>query len=229
MFVENIKSTDRIEGRPNRGKNLKIAFDGTLMWVKDFDYVQINAVETLTIPYKKLWYCKNNKLYTINGTLPDRNAPALLWTPIARALPVELPRFNHNYFGINEKMTVILQKNETEAPVVAMRTSLAELHAFLQTAFAFRLQSLQWVKLNNSEVFIFGTPILPIKGQVFWQRGNHLLPAGYDFDFFALSGILDQKLNPDQHNCIVWHEDSTYFLIEKTDFQPLSLSSFRRF
>ena len=96
--------------------NLRVGFDTGSVWIRDLDYVQVNSVEVKSIPYKTLFYEKDGKLYLQNSLLPDRNIPSLLWTPIERALPVKLPPFNHNYFGISEQVAVRIVPSAAESP-----------------------------------------------------------------------------------------------------------------
>lgn len=208
--------------------NLKIAFDGNQIWVKDFDYVQINALELKSMPYKTLFYEKNGKLFLLNSALPDRNTPSLLWTPMERALPIELPKMNHNFFGIEEKINIKLIPSEIEVADNVMITSVGRLRIYITTAPSVRTQNITWALLNDDKVILLGTPLLPISGDTFWQRGDFLIPSGYDFDLYLFSETLNQTLNPEGGKWVIWNTDSTYFLIDKDDLEQLSLGSFRR-
>jgi hypothetical protein len=208
-------------------KNLKVAFEGSQIWVRDFDYAQIHSVEVKTMPYKTLFYSQGGKLLRLNSLLPDRNVPGVLWTPIERALPVRLPALNHNYFGLDERLSIQLVPSEHEAAAVAMITTLETLRTYIITAPAIRLQQLQWTILGTDRVLLLGQPVLPVAGAVFWSRSGFLLPAGYDFDLYLLAETLLQKLDPDHTQWLVWNTDNTYFPVEKSDLQPLSLGSFR--
>lgn len=207
--------------------NLKIAFDETHIWVRDFDHVQMNAFEVKSIPYKNVYYSKNGKLFLLNSLLPDRNIPSLLWTPIERALPVELPSFNHNFFGIHEKIAINLVPSAKETDAFALVADISLLHQYISTAAAIRLKSLSWVKVGSSQALILGRPLLPVSGKVLWQMNNFLIPAGYAFELAILAEPLANLLNPERNCWIIWDTDNTYSLIRKKDFQPLSLSSFR--
>lgn len=207
--------------------NLKVAFEENRIWVKGITEVQVQSPEIKTIPYKSLFYEQAGKLHLLHHLLPHSNIPALLWTPIDRALPVQLPRFNHHYFGIHEKAPVHLVPSETEEPVCAVVVSLKDLAPYIETAPAIRLQPLQWVVINNQTAFITGTPLLPLNGTTYWKRGHFLLPAGYDFNVPLLTNALNQKLNPENKYWIAWETDNTCFQINKEDLQPLSLGSFR--
>ena len=208
-------------------KNLKVAFDGNDIWVRDFDYAQIHSVEVKTMPYKTIFYSRGGKLFPLNRLLPDRNVPGLLWTPIERVLPVRLPAMNHNYFGLAEQIDIHLVAADAEREAVAMIIPLTTLKAYIETAPAVRLQGLQWTVLNAADALLVGQPLLPIAGTVYWARQNLLLPAGYDLELYALAGTLQQVLDPSGNHWTVWLTDHTYFQVSRLDLQALSLGSFR--
>lgn len=207
--------------------NLKIAFDENRVWVKDFSYAQINSIEVKSIPYKKSFYAKHGKLFLQGSLLPDRNIPSLLWTPIDRAIPIRLPSFNHNYFGVQEKVPINLVPSDREEEAVAMITGIVALQQYIETAPAIRLQKLMWVILDNDKVLLHGRPLLPIAGNVFWKQKDFLIPAGFNFDLFLLIDPLNNLINPKNNYLVVWDTVGTYFLVDKNDMQPLSISSFR--
>lgn len=208
--------------------NLKAAFEGTKIWVTGFEQYQIESLEVKTIPYKTIFDEHDGKLHLHNSLLPERNIPSLLWTKIDRALPIELPSLNHNFFGIEEQISMQLIASETEAPAIAMVTSVDRLKAYIETAPSIRLQNLKWAVLENNEVFILGQPLLPITGNVFWQRADFIIPVGFDFELSLLVNTLNNVLNTGRKSLIIWNKDSSYFKIGHTDLQRLSLSSFRQ-
>ena len=214
-------------GKIRHWNNLKIATEDTHYWVKDFSFEQINSLEVKTIPYKQIYYTQDHKLFKKDSLLPDRNIPSLLWTPVERGLPVELPSYNFNFFGVNDKIGIKLVPSENEKPVLGMIIDREVLEEYIQNAPAIRLTKLIWTILNETSVFIIGEPNLPIRGEIFWKNTNFFLPIGYDFELPILSNIINQVIDPEERTYIVFSKNSDYFLVEKTDFQTLSLSSFR--
>lgn len=208
--------------------NLKVAFDSDFIWIKDFDFTQINSLEVKSISFKTCYYSKQGKLFFIDSLLPERNVPALLWTQIDRAISVKLPSYNHNYFGLNENIETKLVLSNDEHDSEAMITDITALKQYIISAPEIRLKNLKWTILNNTRALIVGLPMLPIKGEVYWKNKNMLLPAGYDFEFSILIDLINKKVNPENDNLVIWNTDSTYALIDKTDILPLSLSSFKR-
>ncbi len=207
--------------------DLKVGFDEEYVWIKDFNFMQINSLEVKSMPYKTVYYTKDGKLHLQGSLLPDRNVPSLVWTRMDRALPVELPRLNHNFFGLEERVSTKLIPSEKEEKAVALLTTMDALRAYVESAPAIRLQPLRWTIVNGDWALIFGTPLLPLQGDTYWQHGNLLIPTGYDFDLHILRNSIDKLLNPNQDLWIVWNRDSTWFDLQKTDVVGLSISSLR--
>ncbi|MDI3319396.1 hypothetical protein [Pinibacter soli] len=209
--------------------NLSVGFEGNDIWVKGFDYAQINSLEIKSIPFKSIFYTNGDsrKLFPQGSLLPQRAIPALLWTPMERALPVTLPSLNHNYFGIKDKAAISLERSETEREAVAMYVYMDELWNYIETAPAIRLQALQWVIVDHDHAFIIGKPLLPVHGEVYWRQNDFFIPAGYDFDLPGTTDFINTKINIDGSKWIVWNADGSYFTIDKEMLSLLSLSSFR--
>ncbi len=225
LIIEEARKNDLAHIR--HWNNLKAAFEGTRIWIKDLTAAQARSVEVKSIPYKTLLYEKNGKLCLADHQLPYCSIPTVLWTPLQRALPLSLPRFNHNYFGIHEQVPVRLCPSSQEQPAAAMLVSLTELEHYLNTAPAIRVQHLQWTVVNGTQALVLGTPLLPLNGSIFWQQGRFLLPAGYVFELPGISGIFGNKLETGNDQWVVWPTPQTWFLLPNNYLQPLSLSSFR--
>jgi len=208
--------------------HLKVAFKDTSIWIKGFDYVQINSKEVKSIPFKTLFYSSKGKLFILNSLLPDRNIPALLWTPIERALPVKFSSFNHNFFGINEKISPKLIPSDNEAEAEAMITDIQNLTIYLDSAPGIRLKDIKWTLLNNDKVLLIGKRLLPMEGDTFWKRGNFLIAAGFDINLYLLTDTLNVLLNPQNDHYIIWEKNGNCSTIDKSDFEQLSLGSFRK-
>lgn len=208
--------------------NLKVAFDKNTIWISNFEFYQIDSLEVKTIPQKKLFYSKNGKLFLLNSLLPDCKEPSLLWTPIERALPIEILKYNHNYFGLTEKIEIKLIKDTTEKKVEVLYTSLDDLLSYAETAPKIRLDKIKWVLINNENVLLFGTPILPINAEAFYKIENAIIPTGYKMELEILHKTVNEKINPENDSWIIWNTDSNYYKVEKSILKQLSLSSIRK-
>ena len=209
-------------------ENLKLAYESNTIWVTNFDQQQIDSKEVKSMPYKTIFYSKNGKLYPKNSLLPECNQPSLLWTPIERALPIQLPKFNHNYFGIEEQISLQLIQVDEEQEARALLVLIDTLGKYINTAPVVRLKNISWVTINNVEAMLFGTPFLPLNGGAFWIDGNSLIPVGYNFDLHSISHFLYKSICEENNCWIVWNKDSSYFKIEKNIPVKLTAGSFRQ-
>jgi hypothetical protein len=207
--------------------NLKVGFEENTIWIKDLDYVQVNSTEVKSIPFKAVYYEKQGKLYPLNSLLPQCLVPSLLWTPVERALPVKLPSFNHNYFGIHEQIDIRLVPHDAEAEAVAMITDTGVLKQYIETAPSVRLEKIRWCLQEGNKVLLLGRPLLPLPGDTFWQRKDLLLPTGFDFELHLLTDIIQKRVNPGRDHWVCWNTDGTCWLVAKENMMPLSRSSFR--
>lgn len=208
-------------------EHLKVAFEADDTWIKGFSFAEINAVQVKTIPFKQLFFEKQGQLFPLNSGLPDRIVPALLWTPITRALPVTLPKCNHNYFGIDEYISFRVVPAQEQKETVAIMVALSDLGAYLQYAPPVRLQKIRWVLCDMEQALLMGTPLLPITGMAYWLRDCFLLPAGFDIDLHILTREFGQLLNPAGNELICCNTDGSTSFIDRLSFQPLSLASYR--
>lgn len=226
-FLEIKKEHKDFLGAIRHWDNLKLAFETDTIWIKDFSSEQINSLELQQIPYKVVFELKENLLFEKDKLLPSKKLPSgLLWSPILRALSVSLPKFNHNYFGIDQKLHISLKPSENMKEAFAMIVNFDELKSYIKSVPKYRLKTLNWVIIGK-QILIIGTPLLPIKGSTFWFEYDFLVPTGYDFEWFSLAGMLQEKLNPSGENIIIWDTDNNYSVIAKETIKELSISSFR--
>jgi hypothetical protein len=215
-------------GKIRHWGNLRIASGPGVYWVKNFTDIQIHSVEVKSIPFKKIFYVRDQHLFPPGHQVPAKKLPpALIWTPVEKGLPVKLPSFNHNNFGIQEKLSFRIVPSETEQEASAMVIPLATLGAYINSEPGVRLKGLAWVILEDGEAFILGKPMLPLPGAAYWRRGNSWLPAGYDFEKLVLFEVIYRELEAGNGGMMLWQKDSTFLAIARDLFRPLTRSSFR--
>ena len=207
--------------------NVKLGYDEEIIWLKGFNTVQLDSLEVKSIPYKKIYFSDGPKLFLKDSLLPERNIPSLLWTSIDRGLAIELPAFNHNYFGMQGTLPIKLVQSNEEQEAYAIMVSLRVLENYMIMASAIRFKNLKWLIINESKAVVFGTPILPLDGEAYWRHGSFLIPSGYNLQFEILYTTLDQIINEKKEHWIIWNKNGSYSKIEKDALASLSLSSLR--
>lgn len=208
-------------------KNVQIAMEEDVVWLKGFTGEQAASPEVRQLPNFVLYELRDGLLFRKNALVPSKKVrTALLWTPIDKALRLTLPSSNNNFFGIDEKVKITLKPSEEEHPVVGLLCSLAEIKHSLIAQPKFRLERIDWIIIDDKALFL-GNPLLSLPGKAFWEKDGHLLPAGFDFEFKNMSHLLQKKYNEESDYWLLWNEEAKVTVINKSDFRKLSASSFR--
>ncbi|WP_411811149.1 hypothetical protein ACLB9Y_13950 [Chryseobacterium scophthalmum] len=208
-------------------KNVQIAMDEEVIWLKGFTDEQAASSDIQQLPNFILYELRDGLLFRKDALVPSKKMrTALLWTPIDKALKLTFPISNNNFFGINEKVDVKLKSSEEEQPAMALLCSISEIKEVIITTPKFKLEKLDWIVINDKALFM-GTPLLGFPGKTFWLKDDHLLPTGFDFEFKNLSSLLQRKYNECNEDWLLWSETGSVLPIKKEDFRKLSVSSFR--
>lgn len=208
-------------------RNVQIAVDDDTIWLKDFTEEQAVSSEIHQLPDFVLYELRDGLLFRKGALVPSKKMrTALLWIPIDKALKLTLPVSNNNYFGISEKVQIRLVENDEEKPVIGLLCNIADIKESMAAIPKFKLEKIEWVVIADKALFL-GTPLLSLPGKTYWTKDGHLLPSGLDFEFKNVSILLQQKYNNESDGWLLWDEKGTCFSIKNSDFQELSISSFR--
>lgn len=214
-------------GQIRHWENLKYGIETESIWVKNFTESQLDSIELKSIPFANLYSGKENLLFPKGSLLPSRKIPNLLWTPLVRALKIEIGDFNHNYFGLNQSLDIKLISSENEQPAFALLVDFDSANSYISSASSARMKPLSWLSVDSNKALILGNPILPISGKVYWRLANFLLPNGFEFEFAIIEQILETKLQLTQNQIIWWSSENEYLIIEKDNFRPLTIASWK--
>lgn len=208
-------------------KNVQIAIDEEIIWLKGFTDEQAASPEIQQLPNFLLYELREGLLFRKDSLVPAKKVrTALLWNPIDKAFKLTFPISNNNFFGIDEKVDVKLKPSEEEQPAMALLCSICDIKEVIVTIPKFKLEKLNWVVINDKALFM-GNPLLSFPGKTFWLKDEHLLPTGFDFEFKNMSSLLQRKYNANQNKWLLWNEDGSVLSINKENFRKLSVSSFR--
>jgi hypothetical protein len=208
-------------------QHLSMAAAGGMIWVRGLRSDDLGNSVLRGIPHARVLYLRGDHLYPENGLVPTKKMPpGLNWRPLSKGLPLGFPSFNHNYFGIGERLAVRLVASTVEASAVAVLLPVETLRSYAIAASAVRLRHLRWIVLGR-EALVIGTPMLPLPGRSFWQLGEHLLPAGYTFEFPILAETIGRRLCRQAGDRVFWSEDGSCLVLAHADVVPLSPGSIR--
>lgn len=227
FWAELPKADEDLLGAIRDWKNVQIAIDEEIIWLKGFTDEQAASSEIQQLPNFILYELRDGLLFRKDALVPSKKMrTALLWAPIDKALKLTFPISNNNFFGIDEKIEVKLKPSEEEQPAMALLCSISEIKDVIIATPKFKLEKLDWIIINDKALFL-GTPLLSFPGKTFWVKDDHLLPTGFDFEFKNLSSLLQRKYNANQDQWLLWNENGTVLPINKEDFRKLLVSSFR--
>lgn len=227
FWAELPKADEDFLGAIRDWKNVQIAIDEEVIWLKGFTDEQAASSEIQQLPNFILYELRDGLIFRKNALVPSKKMrTALLWTPIDKALKLTFPISNNNFFGIEEKIETKLKPSEEEQPAMALLCTISEIKEAIITTAKFKLEKLNWIIINDKALFL-GTPLLSFPGKTFWSKDGHLLPTGFDFEFENLSSLLQRKYNANQDQWLLWSENGSVLPIKKEDFRKLSVSSFR--
>ncbi|WP_294302946.1 hypothetical protein [uncultured Chryseobacterium sp.] len=208
-------------------KNVQVAGEENIIWLKGFTEEQAVSPELQQLPDFLLYELKEGLLFRKDALVPAKKIrTGLLWTPLDKALKLTFPVSNNNFFGIDEKVEVKLKTIEEEQPAAALLCPITEIKNSIITLPKFKLEKMDWLMIDDHALFI-GTPLLSLPGKTFWSKDGHLLPAGYDFEFKNMSSLLQRKYNADNNAWLFWNEEGTMLHLNKENLRKLSVSSFR--
>lgn len=227
FWAELPKGDEDFLGAIRDWKNVHIAIDEEIIWLKGFTDEQVVSSEIQQLPNFILYELGDGLLFRKGALVPSKKMrTALLWAPIDKTLKLTFPISNNNFFGINEKVDVKLKSSEEEQPGMALLCSISEIKEVIITTPKFKLEKLDWIVINDKALFM-GTPLLGYPGKTFWLKDDHLLPTGFDFEFKNLSSLLQRKYNECNEDWLLWSEAGSVLNIKKEDLRKLSVSSFR--
>ncbi len=207
--------------------SLQFSQEAGRLWIKGLTLDQLHAIEVKTLTGLKVYEVNDPFLHERGHILPDIPKPRLKWRALESLLPVERPEYNFNYFGVEEELSIRLQRSTAGAPGSAHVVLLDHLEAYLSEAAAIRLKPLIW-SIMGSKALLMGTPLLPIPGDVYWHNGALFLPEGYDLELPILRDEIRKKIAPDGNKHVFIHTDGRYWLASASGFTALSRSSFKR-
>ena len=205
-------------------EHLSVANEDGYIWIKDISEGEINSVALKSILGIERFYVKQGKLYPLHKLLPIGNEPACLWTKIKRAIPLDLPSKNHNFFDLIPciKIKIIPSSEPREASIHLIDLSIFK--EYIKTASTLRLSPMLWLVLDD-RAMVVGRPLLPLPGATFWKSGSFIFSSGHELELPSLRNAINKKINPLNDYDVLWNADQSFVRIPKTAYSILSRSS----
>jgi hypothetical protein len=209
-------------------QHIKYFEDDQSIWLRNLTSLDIRAHLLLKIPGIKIYTQKDNYLTLKGNLVPERKIPTdALWSPIDRALMLQIEEVDENIELKEKSIHYKLIPSNTEKESIGLLVDLNEVTDILEKTPMVRFENLSWTVIDKKFAFIYGTLLLPIKGQSFWLMDNFLLPSGYQMSNPLLAQSINEVICYDEKSKVILFEDNTYLKIKNEDWVPFNLASLR--
>lgn len=184
--------------------------------------------------------------------LPDerkRSSPALLRRPgqavPTASLPADLQwQAIDQWFGFElptpaigsratllDRPTLQLERGGELRTAAALRVSLADLAAWIDTAAAVRMQPLRWL-CHADQALVFGQPLPPLEGVMLTARDQVLLPLGFRWrpalpSLSVLQAFCAAEPRDSLSAWLIWESSDRWSVVDDGDWAALTRASVR--
>ena len=194
------------------------------IWLRRIFSKNKPPVDIQKLPIQSIFVLKNGLLFPIGGLTPLSKLPNLRWQLLADFIPIELPK--SALPAIVEATTAArLVVSEHQQKGVALLTHFEEWHKYVENAPEIRLRRLQFAVSQKGQVLVMGDVLPPIRGQVFWQDEQILLPCGVAFEWAITARLLSKKYKLEKKAFLLFDMMPTRTLVETLP-QRIDLDSF---
>ncbi len=208
-------------------QDLQIALEENKIWLKGIKASAVPDANLLKLPLKKTFLLDGqDNLFLTGAATPTEKLHALDWHPIASFINVEAP-VSSLPGKSNDKVNIRLKASSIDQPGIALLTNLNVWKAYAEKAAETRLKAVRFAVAENEGVLIIGNPLPPLPGQEYWSYGNLLLPCGYDFEFAIMAKLINQKLQTDEDDVILFDTTGGWQRIPASYFIPATRSAVR--
>jgi len=190
-------------------EGLQAAEEGNCIWIRGINALLEMDKELLRLPATNTFIIdEENNLFLPGGLTPV--------APTA-ALPGKT----------NDKVKLKIIPSAIVRKGAAILTTLDVWKQYAETASETRLFATRFAVSEKNKVLIMGDPLPSLPGIEYWQTGNVLLPAGYDFEFSIMEEFVNKKLNENKSSVILFDKDGSWQKIDKSFFVISKRSAIR--
>ena len=165
-------------------------------------------------------------LFPVQGLTPIGKLPKLDWLPIAAFVTVELPTAALPGV-VKEPSPANLIRSEQLKESHYLLLSWKRWKEYALQASNLRLAPLSFAVSARQEALIYGYPLPPLPGQLFWEEYRILLPAGWAFEHAIMAQILSVTQLEGKEEILLYPLKNECERLARTDFQPASRSAIR--
>lgn len=208
--------------------NCWIAEDEEKIWLKSEIEGGVTPLAIQQLPaMRRFRVDEKGSLFPLKGLTPVGKMPTLNWLPIASFVTVDLP-VAALPAQIQDTVTakLIRSKEMEEANFLLLPWKLWQEYALATSNI--RLKPLTFAVSEQGEVVVYGKPLPPLPGRLFWQTKQILLPAGWAFEYPIIAEILTSTHLKKKNTLLLYQAEGLAELPAKEDFMQASRSAIRK-
>ena len=174
----------------------------------------------------------NGVLRKPGNLVPETQLPSLQWQPIEKWALVRMPPaspsatwFTHTP---SAKAPLQIVRSSIEQTAHAILTNLAHWETWAASSSQLRLQPLRFAAASNGHVWIEGSPVPSLPGQLFHVHNGIAIPCGFTWQPALDASVLRRWLLLAPDDIAIASIDGSWTVIKAEQFVPASRSAIRR-
>ena len=208
-------------------EGLRAAEEENCIWIRGINALLEMDKELLRLPATNTFIIdEQGNLFLSGGLTPVAILKPLEWIALTDFISVEAPTAALPG-KTNEKVSIRIILSAVERKGTALLTTLDVWKQYAETASETRLLSTRFAVSEKNKVLIMGVPLPSLPGIEYWQTGDALIPAGYDFELSIMREFVNKKLNENKNSLIVFDKEGGCQKIDKAFFVVSKRSAIR--
>lgn len=160
---------------------------------------------------------ESNRLFPLGKLTPTGVLPPLKWQTLQDFLPVEMPVAALAGEGA-KTIAVRLVRSAVERKSELLLVQWEDWADYVRKAPNIRLAPLRFATNTAGETLIWGEPLPPLPGTVFWQDHQIFLPAGWTLEQEVVAEILAATYSQDKSSFLLFRETGQWEKINWAHF-----------
>lgn len=162
----------------------------------------------------------DGQLTRYGDLVPSAWLPDGPWQPLCSCLELQLPVIRNEISGRPVAARLTLVRDGAEVPATLLRTTLEVWAEFVESAPQWRLDDLAFVVDDQGNTIIRGTPLPPLPGAQWIERGGIATPAGWSWHPRVAPDVLVQHFDLTAGDLALL-VPTTQLLAEDGDVEPV--------
>ena len=208
-------------------EGLRAAEEENCIWIRGINALLEMDKELLRLPATNTFIIdEENNLFLPGGLTPVAILQPMEWTSLTDFIVVEAPTAALPG-KTNDRINIKIIPSAIERKGTALLTTLDVWKQYAETASETRLFATRFAVSEKNKVLIMGDPLPSLPGIEYWQTGDVLLPAGFDFEVALMEEFVNKKLNENKSAVILFDRNGSWEKIDKSFFVMSKRSAIR--